>query len=267
MQIEGAIVDCHFEWGEGEVFTASAPCIDGTASAGYLPVSAIATGLSPGHLYHWRLVAGNEAGTGYGEVEVFETDLQEPVKPSTHKTSSPPKRKRHHANPLDKGLYVASCPSSAASARVPLARLAIASHAGWPPEECLKMDKGTYGRSHTLVGARNAHNWLLGGYGNDTIWAGNKGDVLWGDYQPSGQSESEHDIIHGGAGADWIYSSHGHNEIWTGAGNDHLALVYGYGTIHCNGAGLKTLVMRALPQNRHWALLGCSHIKIQPYKA
>ena len=129
------------------------------------------------------------------------------------------------------------------------------------------MDKGTYGHKHTLIGSKSVHNWLLGGYGNDTVWAGTKGDVIWADHQPSGQRASEQDRLSGGAGADWIYSSHGHTDIWTGAGNDHLALIYGWGTIHCDGGGLKTLVMRALQQNRHWALLGCNHTKIQPSKA
>jgi Ca2+-binding RTX toxin-like protein len=144
---------------------------------------------------------------------------------------------------------------------------ALADHTGWPSDECLKMDKGGPGPSYTFRGMAKVHNYLLGGYGNDTIFAGSKGDVIWGDYQPSGQSERESDHLHGGAGADWIYSSHGHNEIWTGAGNDHVALIYGSGIVFCNGAGLKTLVMRYLPQNRHWHLVGCAHSRIAPYKA
>jgi RTX calcium-binding nonapeptide repeat (4 copies) len=173
----------------------------------------------------------------------------------------------------DRGVYVAFCPqgqevaASAQIARVPRAAVAEASHAGWPPDECLKMDKGPAGESHTLLGLEHVHNWLLGGYGNDTIYGGDSGDVIWGDYQPSGQSESEVDRLHGGAGSDYIYSSHGYNEIWTGAGNDHVQLVYGHGIVYCNGPGLKTLVMRYLPQNRPWKLVGCSHKVIDPYKA
>jgi Ca2+-binding RTX toxin-like protein len=171
----------------------------------------------------------------------------------------------------DRGLYVAFCPAgqeaaSTASVRA-RARVALASHAGWPPDECLKMDKGPARISHTMIGLKNVHNWLLGGYGNDTIYGGNKGDVIWGDYQPSGQSEAEVDRIHAGEGADWIYASHGFNEIWTGGGNDHLALVYGHGVIHCNGDGLKTFVMRYLPQNRPWKLEGCTHKVIDRYRA
>jgi hypothetical protein len=175
----------------------------------------------------------------------------------------------------DRGVYVAFCPqgeemASIASRRSsigPRASVAEASHAGWPADECLKMDKGTPGISHTLVGLKHVHNWLLGGYGNDTIYAGEAGDVIWGDYHPEGQPESESDYLHGGAGNDWIYSSHGYNEIWTGAGEDHLALVYGHGTIYCNGPGVKTFVMRYLPQNRPWTLVGCTHKVLVRYRA
>jgi RTX calcium-binding nonapeptide repeat (4 copies) len=176
----------------------------------------------------------------------------------------------------DRGLYVAFCPEGAAQATpaaaavqrsLPRAATAMASHAGWPADECLKMDKGPPGRAHTIVGLKDVHNWLLGGYGNDTIIAGDHGDVIWGDYHSEGQPSTQRDYIHGGAGSDWIYSSHGYNVIWTGAGDDHLALVYGHGTVYCNGLGLKTLVMRYLPQNRHWHLVGCRNIVIDRYRA
>jgi hypothetical protein len=170
----------------------------------------------------------------------------------------------------DRGLYLAFCPQGeevASIAAVPRARVAEANHEGWPADECLKMDKGSAGHSHTLVGLKRVHNWLLGGYGDDTIFGGDDGDVIWGDYHPEGQPESQSDYIHGGAGEDWIYSSHGYNEIWTGAGNDHLALVYGHGTVFCNGPGVKTFVMRYLPQNRPWTLVGCSHKVLVRYRA
>jgi hypothetical protein len=170
----------------------------------------------------------------------------------------------------DRGLYLAFCPQdeeAASIAAMPRASVAEANHTGWPADECLKMDKGSAGLSHTLVGLEHVHNWLLGGYGNDTIYAGDEGDVIWGDYHPEGQSESQRDYLHGGAGSDWIYASHGYNEIWTGAGDDHLALVYGHGIVFCNGKGLKTFVMRYLPQNRPWTLVGCSHKVIVPYRA
>jgi hypothetical protein len=34
--------------------------------------------------------------------------------------------------------------------------------------------------------------------------------VIWGDYHPEGQLESESDFLHGGGGSDWIHSSHGY---------------------------------------------------------
>jgi RTX calcium-binding nonapeptide repeat (4 copies) len=111
------------------------------------------------------------------------------------------------------------------------------------------------------------HNELLGGHGSDTIWAGPMGDVIWGDYKPSGQPDNQVDRLHGGAGDDYIYASHGLNYIWTGAGNDHLQLVYGHGIVDCNGSGLKTLVMRKLASNRPWKLVGCKHTYIVGFAA
>jgi len=43
--------------------------------------------------------------------------------------------------------------------------------------------------------------------------------------------------------------------------------VYGYGTVECNGSGRKTLVMRYLPRNRHWHLVGCRDVVIRRYGA
>jgi len=73
--------------------------------------------------------------------------------------------------------------------------------------------------------------------------------------------------LHGGPGPDWLYASHGLNDIWTGAGNDHVALVYGHGTVHCDGPGVKTLVVRYLPENRHFRLVGCRHVVLVRYRA
>jgi hypothetical protein len=139
-----------------------------------------------------------------------------------------------------------------------------ASHAGWPPIGHLEEDGNGGGVMH---GTDGVHNELLGGNGNDTIWAGNEGDVIWGDKEPSGQPESQVDHLYGGPGNDWIYASHGTNYIWTGAGDDHVALVYGHGVVYCNGPGLKTLVMRKLAVNRPWQLIDCHHITIVPFAA
>jgi RTX calcium-binding nonapeptide repeat (4 copies) len=143
--------------------------------------------------------------------------------------------------------------------------LAMANHEGWP---VIGHHQGhPNSESGVMRGELDVHNMLLGGGGNDTIWAGDDGDVIWGDSHPGEQPTTQRDYLHGGPGEDWIYASHGYNVIWTGAGNDHVALVYGYGTVYCNGPGLKTLVVRYLPENRHYRLIRCTHTLIYRYRA
>lgn len=76
------------------------------------------------------------------------------------------------------------------------------------------------------------HNKLLGGHGDDTIWAGPGGDVLWGDYKPGGGA-GQTDRLTGGEGRDFIYGSKGHNVIRAGAGNDFVKARYGWGLVDC----------------------------------
>jgi Ca2+-binding RTX toxin-like protein len=83
--------------------------------------------------------------------------------------------------------------------------------------------------------AKTGHNELLGGHGNDTIFAGNQGDVLWGDYKPSGQPTAQTDRLTGGPGNDFIYASHGTNLIHAGGGDDFIKAHYGKGIIDCGG--------------------------------
>jgi RTX calcium-binding nonapeptide repeat (4 copies) len=143
--------------------------------------------------------------------------------------------------------------------------LGMANHEGWP---AIGHHQGHPGNESGIMrGDEGVHNMLLGGDGDDTIWGGDSGDVIWGDSHPGGQPSTQKDFLHGGDGEDWLYASHGYNLIWTGAGNDHVALVYGYGTVYCNGPGLKTLVMRFLPENRHYRLVGCTHKVIDPHRA
>ena len=268
---------CWFEWGVPPHFEASVPCRSGAAAGAAQPVSAEAGGLQLGTTYGWRLAARNAAGVAHGETGSFKTlgYPGEETTPATNQLSSeaglpPPliEPKEAHGR-FEGGLYVAYCPGreGIAASAASRARTAMADHTGWPSLGCLKMDKGTYGMAHKLAGVAGVHNFLLGGYGNDAIYAGRDGDVIWGDYQPSGQHTTERDWLHGGPGSDWIYSSHGHDVIWTGAGDDHVALDYGWGTVHCNGSGLKTLVMRPLKRNRHWRLIGCRHIHIVTHRA
>lgn len=86
-----------------------------------------------------------------------------------------------------------------------------------------------------VMTARPGHNKLLGGHGSDTIHAGPWGDVIWGDYKPSGQPTSQRDRLHGGAGRDFIYGSHGFNRIEAGGGADYVKLHFGHGIVDCGG--------------------------------
>ena len=77
---------------------------------------------------------------------------------------------------------------------------AMTSHAGWPADQHLVMDKGPAGQANVLTGEDGVHNYLLGGYGNDTIYGGNAGDVIWGDYHESGWPSFQTTMIHAGDG-------------------------------------------------------------------
>jgi len=108
------------------------------------------------------------------------------------------------------------------------------------------------------VASRVGHNELLGGHGNDTIHAGPQGDVIWGDYKPSGQPGSQVDRLHGGAGNDFIYASHGYNRIEAGGGNDWIKAHFGRGIIDCGG-GTDLLYVSRRAQ-RHYTIRNCETI-------
>jgi len=115
---------------------------------------------------------------------------------------------------------------------------------------------------HTAAGVvvtnRAGHNELLGGHGSDTIYAGPWGDVLWGDYKPSGQNSTQHDTIIGSVGNDFIYSSHGVNAIAAGGGNDFVKAHFGSGSIDCGGGRDKLFISRRA--QRHFTIRGCERI-------
>jgi hypothetical protein len=130
------------------------------------------------------------------------------------------------------------------------------SHAGWPSP--LKLQSNRNDESTPLIGIKGIHNELLGGHGNDTIVAANIGDVLWGDYKPSGQPTTQKDTIEGGAGKDYIYASHGTNVITTGGGADQIHAHYGRGSITC--ASPKATVFLSHRSRPHYKLHGCPRI-------
>jgi len=131
-----------------------------------------------------------------------------------------------------------------------------ASHDGWPRIQVLKMNSRD--QSRPLTGRPNKHNELLGGHGSDTIYAGPWGDVLWGDYKPSGQGTSQRDRLYGGAGRDFIYASHGWNLIEAGAGNDWIKAHFGRGVVDC-GPGIDTLYISRRAQ-KHYRIRGCERV-------
>jgi Ca2+-binding RTX toxin-like protein len=109
-----------------------------------------------------------------------------------------------------------------------------------------------------VMPAEPHHNELLGGHGNDTIYAGPAGDVIWGDYKPSGQPTTQRDLLVGGSGRDFFYASHGTNTIQAGAGNDWIKAHFGRGTIDC-GPGRDLLYISRKAQ-RHYRISGCETI-------
>jgi len=109
-----------------------------------------------------------------------------------------------------------------------------------------------------VMSSRAGHNELLGGHGSDTIFAGPWGDVIWGDYKPSGQPSSQRDQLFGGDGRDFIYAGHGHNTIVAGGGRDYVKAHFGRGVIDCGG-GRDTLYVSRRAQKRY-AIRGCERI-------
>jgi hypothetical protein len=136
---------------------------------------------------------------------------------------------------------------------------AMTSHAGWPPDQHLVMDFGPAGEQHTLRGVAHRHNYLLGGYGNDTIYGGEAGDVIWGDYHPSGWPAHQTAVIHAGNGKNFIYANDTVNYVWTGT--DPQTVVHAHedsGVIHCENPAIVVYTSHhALP---HYRLEGCRHV-------
>lgn len=113
-------------------------------------------------------------------------------------------------------------------------------------------------RHPVRVASAARHNELLGGHGNDTIHAGPWGDVIWGDFKPSGQPTTQVDRLTGGAGKDFIYAGHGWNTIVTGGGPDVVHAHFGHGIIRCSSA--KATIFLSHASRRRYQLRGCSRI-------
>jgi hypothetical protein len=138
--------------------------------------------------------------------------------------------------------------------------IAKTSHAGWPKIDG-RLIIHKHDESTPMIGTKRRHNELLGGHGDDTIVAGAIGDVLWGDYKPSGQPATQRDVIKGGAGKDFIYASHGFNTISSGGGADQIHAHFGRGTITC--ASPKPTIFLSHRSRKLYRLHGCPHISYQ----
>jgi FG-GAP repeat len=79
---EGAVSDCHFEYGpiEFESYEFSVPCTPSPGSGNSpVAVSASVGGLSAITIYHFRVVATNPGGTSFGEDHTFKTRPNPPT--------------------------------------------------------------------------------------------------------------------------------------------------------------------------------------------
>jgi hypothetical protein len=132
-----------------------------------------------------------------------------------------------------------------------------ASHKDWPKIDG-KLVIHENDEETPLVGVKNKHNEMLGGHGNDTITAGDIGDVIWGDYKPSGQPATQRDVLTGGPGKDHIYASHGTNTIVSKGGADQIHAHFGRGTITCTNS--KPLVFLSHRSQKKYKLHGCTRI-------
>jgi Ca2+-binding RTX toxin-like protein len=127
-------------------------------------------------------------------------------------------------------------------------------HAGWPAVTGVLwkvLDSG----DHAKAGG-DANDELLGHHGSDRLDGGAGDDILWGDWDPSGNDTAQRDVLIGGAGDDYIYPSHGATKVEAGAGDDHIWAYYGHGTIDC-GPGIDTVRVRT---NHAFTLKRCERV-------
>jgi hypothetical protein len=114
-------------------------------------------------------------------------------------------------------------------------------HAGWPAVTGVLwkvLDSG----DHRKTGG-DANDELLGHHGSDRLDGGAGEDILWGDWDPAGNTGRQRDVLIGGAGDDFLYPSHGTTRVSAGAGRDFVWAYYGHGTIDC-GPGKDTARVR-----------------------
>jgi hypothetical protein len=150
-------------------------------------------------------------------------------------------------------------PAVAAFLLVPAGAAVAIDRSQWPQINGKTLtEHGPPGSHFVLRGDKHRHNMLLGGYGNDTIYGGEVGDVIWADDRPSGQPANQVTTIYAGNGKNFIYASHGTNFIFTGTGPSAVLAHYGRGTITC-GSSLVTVTVSHMSRP-HYELPGCRHV-------
>ena len=102
-----------------------------------------------------------------------------------------------------------------------------------------------------------ANDELLGHHGSDTLRGRRGHDIIWGDWDPRGNTPRQRDVLSGGPGNDWIYPSHGKTKVNAGTGNDYVYAFYGKGTIDC-GPGRDVARIRTTGA---FTTRGCEKIK------
>lgn len=125
------------------------------------------------------------------------------------------------------------------------------SHKGWPAVTGVFWQVRASHDARLTGGTLNDE--LLGHHGSDRISGGAGKDILWGDWDPKGNTTRQRDTLHGGAGDDWIYPSHGRTTVLAGPGRDYVWAFYGRGTIDC-GPGRDRVRVR---MNRAFRLKNC----------
>jgi hypothetical protein len=98
---------------------------------------------------------------------------------------------------------------------------------------------------------------LLGHHGSDRLSGGAGHDIIWGDWDPVGNSSRQRDVLDGGPGNDWLYPSHGRSIVRGGSGIDYVWAYYGRGTIDC-GPGIDTARIRT---NGAFTTRNCERIR------
>jgi hypothetical protein len=83
----GVPTSYHFQYGPTTAYGSETPAVDLGSEITVLPVAAGLAGLSPGTIYHFRLVATNKAGVGYGHDQTFTTL---PAPPTSSSSSTTP---------------------------------------------------------------------------------------------------------------------------------------------------------------------------------